>query len=1031
MQNLHFLVQTKNYLWYILKSNFYLYSLSKSKFIIYFTFIFLISTKNAPKLFGQDCEEMFPPSYISVVPINCEGSIEICLNFQLPASFYTILKFKNSDFIFTQSDYFEFLDNSAGITKYSSISNLMGYYDITTTYCLSGVNLLTGSKDITLIFEFYNNINELCYTTEVVLKKQIVLSGDLNLTNLLGSDLLSQVDAPNYSQNIYIDGTLTIDDDYVFGKDANGSPSNILMADNAKIIVANGKELTFNGTVVKDCGVQWDKIELNENSKFNSIGRGTHIEGGKYGLYMHGNSTASINFTDFLSNEWGLYAPSETPYSVSINCFGARFDGGIYESTAIGMELYDLPTTVINNISTFFGPQAGQFKNLKYGIKSFNSALTLLSPTMNDISNTGVLMGANNGISSNSILIIDAHLGFIDNFTDLNTAINVYNTDLFVNAVKTSNIINGIMINSEKGYTTDILNSTINVNSRGISIYGRNGAYGNIVNNDILVYNEHDDFSGFGISGVSPIMVKTNEWNINDNLEIVNAEKGPAIRGIGFSNMTVNKNEEISTFDNSSAIIFQGGESNKISCNSLISADGSEKFGIDLRSSPFAIISSNADVNGDGGILINGTCEQSNIKTNTINSQVYDIQYGINSNSYSLTGVQRCKGNCFNSPNDYQARHYSSDASLVAKSKYYVRNVITCLNPTVSPNNWFDPNCSTDETIPSPCIPGVISPDTSLYSSIKNGSIGSHEYEDNILYTLRSRMYRYFIEEDTIPNGYATFVSGLESGNIGAFHVVRTQLGYGLNFTDEELAGIDTLNTQIRDLVDTLAMVYRLDSHELEFTGPQLELIDSFKNELIVRQRLLDTLRMSRDARLDTILPACLEMLDEITPTNIIEENQKAMFQIVLPYLIDHIDTISSEDLDAIDTIATQCDLSGGEAVFQARAIIFYYRDTIYDDEILCEVAEPLVLGTDQNSNQDMSVIPNPSDNNIKITLNHGKFVKELTVFDVSGKEIDHILTKKESTIEYSTKQLKDGLYLLRIEDETGQRFTKMHLVQH
>lgn len=650
---------------------------------------------------------------------------------------------------------------------------------------------------------------------------------------------------------------------------------------------------------------------------------------------------------------------------------------------------------------------------------------------MNNISSIGVLTGANNGISENSILNIDAHLGNDDNFTELNTAVSVFNTDLFVNAVKTSNITNGIMINSEKGYTTDILNSTIYVNSRGISIYGRNGAYGNIVNNDIIVYNENEDFTGFGISGVSPIMVKTNEWNVNDNLEIINAETGPAIRGIGFSNMTVNNNEQISAFDNSSGIIFQGGESNKISCNSLISADGSSKFGIDLRSSPFAIISSNADVNGDGGILINGTCEQSNIKTNTINSQIYDIQYGINSNSYALTGVQRCKGNCFNSPNDYQARHYSSDASLVAKSKYYVRNVITCLNPTVSPNNWFDPNCSTDETIPSPCIPGVISPDTSLYSSIKNGSIGSHEYEDNILYTLRSRMYRYFIEEDTIPNGYETFVSGLESGNIGGFHVVRTQLGYGLNFTDEELAAIDTLNTQIRDLVDTLAMVYRLDSHELEFTEPQLELIDSFKNELIVRQRLLDTLRMSRDARLDTILPACLEMLDEITPTNIIEENQKAMFQIILPYLIYHIDTISSEDLDAIDTIATQCDLSGGEAVFQARAIIFYYRDTIYDDEILCEVAEPLVLGTDQKSNQDMSVIPNPSDNHIKITLNHGKFVKKLTVFDVSGKEIDHILTKKESTVEYSTKLLKDGLYLLRIEDETGQRFTKMHLVQH
>lgn len=997
----------------------------KRHLILYLLIIFLYTETH-----GQNCLGYSPPTWYQTRLLDCDGTFDICMVFfNVYADFDVVIKYPITDFNITESSWFDYSKQDLGYEYYVSNDKIFSPAEGAWSYCFTGVDLQIADKDITITLEFSRN-NELCFTQEVVLKKLVTISGTNNLSDLIGSqDLLDATEAANNSQNLFLDGTLSINTDYIFGNDANGVMTNIMMGEEAKIIVEDGYELSFGGTNIKDCGAEWDRIELMPNSILNTYYK-TFIQGGRYGLYMHESSEANLLFTNFISNEWGIYAPKDVPYSVNLKMNGASFDGGIYASSAIGMELYDMPYTFISYNVSPCGPIYGQFKNLKYGIKAFNSNISLDGPTMENISHIGVYSGANNGVSVNSALkVADPHCDGLENFRDIpGIAISAFSTDLTVDHITTSNVNRGIWINSVIGYTTSITNSQLYVNSLGIELIGRKGAYGNISHNNIVVYDQNGVNMGKGIYGLA-IPLNTDEWNINHN-SIENIELGPGIRFINFEKLNISNNTDI-IGTNYPGVEISGGSLNKVSCNDLISNSAEPNHTIVLHDSPIAIISCNLTVSGNDGILINGPCEQSEIWANHIQSSQYDLQYGLNSNSYSVTKLHDHQGNCFDGSYSTKAKHFTDDPTIVEMSQYIVPNVTTCYKPTWQANgDWFISRGTGNRSCADPCVPGLVNRDTSLDRKIKNGTIGSHEYQNSILYGMRSRMYQSFME-DTVPSGYESFMSGLAAGNVGLFYNVRDRLKFGLNFTTDELTGIDSLTEQINFLEDTLAKSYTLDTGFVNYTEIEKLLIDSLINELRIRQIEMDTFRASRDARLDTILPICLDMLDEITPSNIVEANQKTMYQILIPYMINHKDTISEEDLGIIDTIATQCDLLGGEAVFQARAIIYRYRDTIYNDETLCYSEEEILLSAKRAEINEVKVIPNPSDEMIKIKLENGHLLKKISIFDISGREVEFLILNNESLIDYSTKMIKDGLYIIQIEDQKGNRYSKLHLVYH
>ncbi len=77
--------------------------------------------------------------------------------------------------------------------------------------------------------------------------------------------------------------------------------------------------------------------------------------------------------------------------------------------------------------------------------------------------------------------------------------------------------------------------------------------------------------------------------------------------------------------------------------------------------------------------------------------------------------------------------------------------------------------------------------------------------------------------------------------------------------------------------------------------------------------------------------------------------NHKMVNAIVLNFLLS--DTLATGNLSTLESIAEQCPLEGGDAVYEARAIVSYYTGEDFDDVELCE-------GAEERQQQDISSKP-------------------------------------------------------------------------
>lgn len=73
-------------------------------------------------------------------------------------------------------------------------------------------------------------------------------------------------------------------------------------------------------------------------------------------------------------------------------------------------------------------------------------------------------------------------------------------------------------------------------------------------------------------------------------------------------------------------------------------------------------------------------------------------------------------------------------------------------------------------------------------------------------------------------------------------------------------------------------------------------------------------------------------------------------------------DSIASDDMKTMEAIAAQCPLEGGDAVYEARAIVGYFTGLQYDDEVACNVQQRESFAENAQITPDfIKVYPNPT----------------------------------------------------------------------
>jgi len=157
-------------------------------------------------------------------------------------------------------------------------------------------------------------------------------------------------------------------------------------------------------------------------------------------------------------------------------------------------------------------------------------------------------------------------------------------------------------------------------------------------------------------------------------------------------------------------------------------------------------------------------------------------------------------------------------------------------------------------------------------------------------------------------------------------------------------------------------------------------------------------------------------LLNAISPTNVIEQNHMTVDKILIKL---HSDTLNTNDVSALKSVASQCHLTGGSIVWRARALVnSYYKNIIYFADV-CPTANGARLAGIANGNSDnkqlVTVYPNPNNGSMIIEYSISNDAV-LDITDINGKLVGRYnLSAAGTTLNITNDKLENGIYIYHV----------------
>ncbi len=424
--------------------------------------------------------------------------------------------------------------------------------------------------------------------------------------------------------------------------------------------------------------------------------------------------------------------------------------------------------------------------------------------------------------------------------------------------------------------------------------------------------------------------------------------------------------------------------------------------------------------NTDIGLLFLDMAEFTDaVRGNSMNTHCTGLQ--LNAGAY--IGEQNHTGNLWDlsaiSGNCLGGRNFS-DIDL---SPFFVDGTANSAhNPAVFPSNWFKDELGTAFvgcaacTFPSfapPRIPESSVP-TLLDKDIANGDLYPDLFEHEMQWKGAYRLYRKMLRYPSMGNSqeFEDFKSdndSLSTGRLAYIAEERSKIFASGTVQDsllelhrlawhEGMTDLLTLDS-LRQAGDTSTSVLQYDSAVLQSTTARTQYAD-----------YLDTLTQARITKIQT-----LRMQNAgITATPTPAANHKTVNNIVFNLLL--YDTLQTGDLTTLETIAGMCPLEGGDAVYEARALVAHLTGASYDDVELCAVSEERKHSENVEATGSLDKIilyPNPTTGLLTWSGTNGQTVL-LRLYNNTGQlQLEQILTRTMVQIGY----LPEGLYQIQLLD--------------
>ena len=170
-------------------------------------------------------------------------------------------------------------------------------------------------------------------------------------------------------------------------------------------------------------------------------------------------------------------------------------------------------------------------------------------------------------------------------------------------------------------------------------------------------------------------------------------------------------------------------------------------------------------------------------------------------------------------------------------------------------------------------------------------------------------------------------------------------------------------------------------------------------------EQFMEALDSIRQLRIQSLLQLNAAVSTSLTPA----ANHKTVNTITLNWLAT--DELSSTDLATLVSIAEQCPLEGGDAVYEARSVVSHFEGTEYDDRDLCGTQNRQSRGEKYPINNQIIVFPNPASGQINWIDTSGK-VESVRVLNALG-QLSVEITNAKPPI--GVANLPQGFYVVQL----------------
>ena len=252
------------------------------------------------------------------------------------------------------------------------------------------------------------------------------------------------------------------------------------------------------------------------------------------------------------------------------------------------------------------------------------------------------------------------------------------------------------------------------------------------------------------------------------------------------------------------------------------------------------------------------------------------------------------------------------------------------------------------------------------------------------------------------------------------------------------LTAIDGYYTALQVIDSTIVVVETDDLTEMATVDTGL-LADRevLIASIISKRTLLDELEAEQQEITQLLLDSTADINAAIIPESYWEENEQDVNNIYLNTVAAGNFDFTATQKQTLEEIAALCPLTGADAVYKARSLVYSYNPTAtFDDETNCPTGYAYRLAKKDTARKASAVetvmlYPNPNSGILNVTLAtrlEGPFL--INIYNIIGQRVYVIETSsKELKIDLSSTAITSGLYLLEAVNVEGNYLAKSKFI--